>query len=125
MDYPVQLSTQLRQLLRSLRKSHQLTQAELALQLGVVQSRIADIERDPGAVSVEQMLHLLAILGAQLVVREVSAEALANRTSLAPQDHAKGRSSATTKLTVARKPKAPTSDDPSDAPPADEPRGQW
>lgn len=71
MDYPVPLATQLQPLLKSLRKSRQMTQAELALRLGVVQSRVADIERDPGVVSVEQLLKLLAVLGAQLVVRDL------------------------------------------------------
>lgn len=42
-DYPVQLSSQLQQLLKSLRKSRQMTQAELARRLGVVQSRVADV----------------------------------------------------------------------------------
>jgi HTH-type transcriptional regulator/antitoxin HipB len=54
-----------------------MTQAKLARRLGVVQSRIADIERDPGAVSVEQLLQVLALLGAQLVVRETATEASA------------------------------------------------
>ena len=68
VDYPVQLASQLRQLLKSLRKSRRMAQAELARRLGVVQSRVADIERDPGAVSVEQLLQVLAMLGAQVVV---------------------------------------------------------
>lgn len=96
MDYPVTLSSQLRQLLKSLRKSRGLTQSELALRLGVVQSRVADIERDPGAVSVEQMLQVLALLGAQLVVRETAAEALATEPGTPPA-----------------------------SPPDGEPRGQW
>ena len=62
VDYPVQLSSQLQQLLKSLRKSRKMTQAELARRLGVVQSRVADIERDPGAVSLEQLLQVLAML---------------------------------------------------------------
>jgi len=70
VDYPVQLASQLRQLLKSLRKSRQMTQAELARRLGVVQSRVADIERDPGAVSVEQLLQVLSMLDAQVVVRQ-------------------------------------------------------
>ena len=73
-----------------------MTQSELALRLGVVQSRVADIERDPGAVSVEQMLQVLAMLGAQLVVRETAAEASATEPSTPPA-----------------------------SPPDGEPRGQW
>ena len=72
MDYPLQLTSQLQQLLKSLRKSRQMTQAQLARHLGVVQSRVADIEREPGSVSVEQLMNVLAMLGAQLVVRETA-----------------------------------------------------
>lgn len=71
MDYTVPLASQLQPLLKSLRKSRKMTQAELARRLGVVQSRVADIERNPGAVSVEQLLQLLALLNAQLVVRDI------------------------------------------------------
>ena len=82
MDYPVQLVSQLQQLLKSLRKSRQLTQAELARRLGVVQSRVADIERDPGAVSVEQLLQVLAMLGAQVVVRQTDTGLSAAKPSI-------------------------------------------
>lgn len=61
MDYPVQLTNQLPQFL--------LTQTELARRLGVGQSRVADIERNPGSVSVEQLMQLLSILGAGLVIQ--------------------------------------------------------
>ena len=70
MDYPVALSNQLRQHLRSLRKARGLTQAGLAQLLGVVQSRVADIEANPGAVSVEQLLQVLNVLNAQVVIRD-------------------------------------------------------
>jgi len=76
MDYPLQLTSQLQQLLKSLRKSRQMTQAQLARHLGVVQSRIADIEREPGSVSVEQLMDVLAMLGAQLVIRETEPSTL-------------------------------------------------
>jgi HTH-type transcriptional regulator/antitoxin HipB len=70
MDYPVALIGQLKQYLRSLRKARGMTQADLAKRLGVGQSRIADIEANPGAVSVDQLLQVLARLNAQLVVRD-------------------------------------------------------
>lgn len=70
MDYPVALSTQLKQHLRSLRKARGLTQAALAQLLGVGQSRVADIEANPGAVSVEQLLQVLTVLNAQVVIRD-------------------------------------------------------
>lgn len=155
MDYPVQLSSQLQQLLKSLRKSRDMTQAVLAQRLGVVQSRVADIERDPGAVSVEQLLQVLAMLDAQMVVRESAADLVsAPNTDLNARAHS--RSTASASLTVGPKPprsprqasarlpktgpdtaaptpqggaqgsaKDGTTDSPKDCPPDDEPRGQW
>lgn len=69
MDYPIQSSGQLSAHLRSLRKSRGLNQVELGAVLGVGQARIARIERDPTAVSVEQFLALLSALGVQMVLR--------------------------------------------------------
>jgi HTH-type transcriptional regulator/antitoxin HipB len=125
VDYPVQLSSQLQQLLKSLRKSRQMTQAELARRLGVVQSRVADIERDPGAVSVEQLLQVLAMLGAQMVVRETATEALATKASIDLAAHAQAKTTATATLTTGSKPAVPTPGAQPDYPPDGEPRGQW
>lgn len=129
MDYPFQLSSQLQQLLKSLRKSRKMTQAELAQRLGVVQSRIADIERDPGTVSVEQLLQVLAILGAQMVVRDTSANPPAARPSINLEAHATANSTATATLTPVpkRATSAPDTDTEAeaDSKPDDEPRGQW
>jgi HTH-type transcriptional regulator/antitoxin HipB len=125
VDYPVQLSSQLQQLLKSLRKSRQMTQAELALRLGVVQSRIADIERDPGAVSVEQLMQVLAMLGAQMVVRETATEASVPKPSIELEGHVQAKTTATVSLTTGPKPTVPTPDAQQDCPPDDEPRGQW
>lgn len=118
MDYPLQLVSQLQQLLKSLRKSRQMTQAELARRLGVVQSRIADIERDPGAVSVEQLLQVLAMLGAQVVVRQADTAPSATQpgTDLPAQVHARAQAPATA---------TPAPVAPPESPPDDEPRGQW
>ena len=125
MDYPVQLSSQLRQLLKSLRKSRQMTQAELARRLGVVQSRIADIERGPGAVSVEQLMQVLAMLGAQLVVRETNTEASAPNRSIELEGHVQAKATAAATLATGSKPAVPTNGAQQDAPPDDGPRGQW
>ena len=69
MDYPIQSPGQLSAHLRSLRKSRGLSQVQLGAVLGVGQTRIARIERDPTAVSVEQFLSLLGALGVQMVLR--------------------------------------------------------
>lgn len=125
MDYPVQLSSQLQQLLKSLRKSRNMTQADLAQRLGVVQSRVADIERDPGAVSMEQLLQVLAMLGAQMVVREAAAVPSATKPSIDLQAHAQAKATVTGSLTPGTKPAMPTPGTPPDVPPDSEPRGQW
>lgn len=70
MDYPIHFTDQLRQHLRALRKARGLTQARLAQLLGTTQSRVADIEANPGAVSVDQLFRVLAALGAEVALRD-------------------------------------------------------
>ena len=70
MDYTISATSQLSDHLRSLRKARGLTQAALGELLGVKQARVADIERDPSVVSVEQLHKLLAILGVHLVLHD-------------------------------------------------------
>lgn len=69
MDLPILTPDQLRQHLQSLRRARGLTQAELGQLLGVGQVRVANIEHDPGSISVEQFMRLLACLDARLVLR--------------------------------------------------------
>jgi HTH-type transcriptional regulator/antitoxin HipB len=73
MDYLISISDQLAPQLRSLRKVRRLSQADLALKLGVSQSRIAAIERNPSAVSAGQLLDFLKILGVDMVLRDTHA----------------------------------------------------
>ncbi len=73
MDYPIQIDSQLSSHLRALRKARGLSQVQLGAVLGVGQTRIARIERDPTAVSVEQFLALLGALGVQMVLRSDAA----------------------------------------------------
>ena len=70
MDYAIKFADQLKQHLRALRRAKGLTQAELASRMGVGQSRIADIEANPAAVSADQLLKLLSLLDVQLVLRD-------------------------------------------------------
>lgn len=69
-DYPLRFSGQLRQHLRALRKQRGLTQAQLGALVGVSQARIAEIEADPGLVKLDQMLQLIAALGATLSIED-------------------------------------------------------
>ena len=68
-DYPIQSPGQLSSHLRALRKVRGLSQAQLGALLGVGQTRVARIERDPTAVSVAQFLSVLNALAVQMVLR--------------------------------------------------------
>lgn len=57
---------QLGVLLQGARKSRKFTQAKLAARLGISQSRLSDLERMPGSLSVDQLLALCGQLGLQL-----------------------------------------------------------
>ena len=70
MDYLISIVDQFSPQLRSMRKSRKLSQKDLALRLGVSQSRIAAIERNPATVSAGQLLTLLNILEVGLVLRD-------------------------------------------------------
>lgn len=66
MNLPLVNATQLSAHLKSLRKAQGLTQTQLGARIGVKQTRIADIERNPGAIAVDQLLQLLHALGARV-----------------------------------------------------------
>ena len=72
-EFPIQTTQQLSIHLRSLRKRLGLTQAQLGTRLGVEQARIGKIERNPGSISVEQLLQLLTVLESELLIRAKTA----------------------------------------------------
>jgi HTH-type transcriptional regulator/antitoxin HipB len=69
MDYPLLTPKQLAAYLKSLRRSKRLTQSTLGSRLGLSQRRIATIEQDPDAVSIGQLMRILALLDARLILR--------------------------------------------------------
>lgn len=79
MDFPIQLTSQLREHLRSFRRARGLTQAALGQLLGVGQARIAEIESNPGVVSVDQLMRVLSALRVSLVLRDDLPDPPANR----------------------------------------------
>lgn len=86
MNYPVNTSIELRAVLRALRQSRGLSQAEVGQLLGVNQKRVARIENAPGLTSFDQISRLVAALGGRLVIET------ANTQSPATTDRArKGR----------------------------------
>ena len=70
--FPVHFSAQLRQHLRSLRKKQGITQAQLGARIGVSQARIAEIEANPGLVSVDQMLQILSALDTTIFLADAT-----------------------------------------------------
>lgn len=73
MSFPLRIPDQLKQHLRALRKSRGLTQAKLGALVGVKQARIAEIEANPGAVSLDQLTKVLASMGATLYLHSADA----------------------------------------------------
>ena len=72
---PIQTPDQLSVHIKSLRKARGLTQAQLGARLGVKQVRVADIERNPGSVSLDQLLRVLHALDARLQLADAHAYA--------------------------------------------------
>lgn len=65
----IQTSAQLAAHLRSLRMARGLTQRQLGEIVGLHQTRIAKIERNPGAVSVSQLIRVLSALDIQVALQ--------------------------------------------------------
>jgi HTH-type transcriptional regulator/antitoxin HipB len=64
LQTPAQLSAHL----RSLRKARRLTQAQVGALVGLDQTRIAKIERDPKLVSLGQLMKLLSVLRVRVLL---------------------------------------------------------
>ncbi len=77
MNFAISTSAQARAVLRALRNSLKLSQAELGRRLGVSQRRIAAIEAAPGRASFDQISRLVAALGGRLVIDDPAATAVA------------------------------------------------
>ena len=65
------LPEQLGTTLRTSRRAAKLTQKQLALQLGVQQSRLSDMERAPETISLGLLLRWVTALGLQLSVAPI------------------------------------------------------
>ena len=74
MNYAIQTPDQLASHLRSLRRAHHLTQAQLGTLVGLDQTRIAKIEKDPRRISVDQLVKILSALGARMVLQTAKTE---------------------------------------------------
>ena len=72
MLYPVDTPLQLKTILRSLRQSRGLTQAQLGQMLGVSQKRVARIEAAPEVTAFDQIAKIVSLLGCRLSIDEPS-----------------------------------------------------
>lgn len=84
MDYPLKMPDQLRPQLQALRKQRGMTQAQLGAAIGVTQARVVEIEANPGTVSLQQIMQVLAVLGATLVIHD-HGPAVAEPTPMPPK----------------------------------------
>jgi len=66
MKTTINSGQQLKAHIKSLRKRRNWTQQNLAAKMGLSQSRIVQIERNPNLVSFDQLLHLFNILGVSM-----------------------------------------------------------
>ncbi len=92
MSFALRIPDQLKQHLRALRKSRGLTQGQLGALVGVRQARIAEIEANPGAVSLDQLTKVLAALGGTLHLH--SAEGAGTEIQVVPDAGPKAPQSA-------------------------------
>lgn len=69
MRHHILTAVQLGLHLRAARKASHFTQARLAAQMGLSQSRLSKIEHSPGGATVQQLLDLCSVLGIELVMR--------------------------------------------------------
>jgi HTH-type transcriptional regulator/antitoxin HipB len=74
-DHLLRTSAQLAVHLKSLREQQGLTQAALGQRIGVGQARIAAIERNPGAVQLDQLMCILHVLQVHLVLQPMAGPA--------------------------------------------------
>ncbi len=70
MKQSIRTNQQLGQLLVGRRKALGLSQQELGVKVGISQKRQSGLERQPGRLTVDRLLGLLAALGLELVVQD-------------------------------------------------------
>jgi HTH-type transcriptional regulator / antitoxin HipB len=67
-ETPVLTAGSLGRVLQSARKAQGLNQTQLAARVGVSQARMSALEREPGTLSVDQLLAICSSLGLQLSI---------------------------------------------------------
>lgn len=80
MKQSIRTNQQLGQLLVGRRKSLGLSQQELGAKVGISQKRQSGLELQPGRVTVDRLLGLLAALGLELVIQDREQASAGNST---------------------------------------------
>lgn len=83
-DFTVRTARQLPLLLQAFRKQTGLTQAAVALRLGITQQSLSALERNAEKVSADRLLALLSLFGVELVLRQCSDPPQASEPSAEP-----------------------------------------
>jgi HTH-type transcriptional regulator / antitoxin HipB len=84
-DFPVRNPDQLPTMLQSLRKAAGLTQADVALRMGITQQTVSTFERNADSLTAARLMKLLNIYGAGLVFRTQGQPAPAPLSAQEPQ----------------------------------------
>ena len=66
--HPILTAASLGRILQSARKSRRLNQTQLSARVGVSQARLSALEREPGTISVDQLLAMCSNLGLELSI---------------------------------------------------------
>ena len=73
--HPILTAASLGRILQSARKSKGLNQTQLSARVGVSQARLSALEREPGTISVDQLLAMCSSLGLELSISPKDANA--------------------------------------------------
>jgi HTH-type transcriptional regulator/antitoxin HipB len=75
MGQLITTSAQLGEVLRGRRKARRVSQQELAVKLGISQSRLSTLESDPAGLTLDRLLALASVLGLEIVIQDRAAAA--------------------------------------------------
>ena len=84
-EFKIQTPDQLRPIVTGFRKSAQLTQAEMAVKLGVTQQTYSAAERNTSHMSVENLMMVLNTLGVELILRKKNSAGNTEKLDQTPQ----------------------------------------